>query len=182
MEHQLKAPCFPCVLHYLSMGQGGILEIVFQTKGGMLPNSGLALFVVIYWLNSVRLFWDLKDCSPPGSSVLGIFQARILRWVAISFSGGSSRLKRWNLCLLHWQADSFPLSQKGGFNFKGECQRKTNCFNQESQQSKDKVDSCPETNSEDCLAMIVLKVEKGREREESQWITEAGVWILHHSP
>ena len=31
------------------------------------------------------------DCSPPGSSVHGIFQARILEWVAISFSRGSSR-------------------------------------------------------------------------------------------
>ena len=28
------------------------------------------------------------DCSPPGSSVHGIFQARILEWVAISFSRG----------------------------------------------------------------------------------------------
>ena len=27
------------------------------------------------------------DCSPPGSSVQGILQARILKWVAISFSG-----------------------------------------------------------------------------------------------
>ena len=31
------------------------------------------------------------DCSPPGSSVYGILQARILRWVAISFSRGSSK-------------------------------------------------------------------------------------------
>ena len=30
------------------------------------------------------------ECSPPGSSVLGMFQARILQWVAISFSRGSS--------------------------------------------------------------------------------------------
>ena len=30
------------------------------------------------------------DCSPPGSSVHGLFQARILEWVAISFSRGSS--------------------------------------------------------------------------------------------
>ena len=30
------------------------------------------------------------DCSLPGSSVHGIFQARILEWVAISFSRGSS--------------------------------------------------------------------------------------------
>ena len=32
----------------------------------------------------------IMDCSPPGSSVLGIVQARILEWVAISFSRGSS--------------------------------------------------------------------------------------------
>ena len=31
------------------------------------------------------------NCSPPGSSVHGIFQARILEWVAISFSRGSSQ-------------------------------------------------------------------------------------------
>ena len=31
------------------------------------------------------------DCTPPGSSIHGILQARILEWVAISFSRGSSR-------------------------------------------------------------------------------------------
>ena len=30
--------------------------------------------------------WPWWDCSPPGSSVLGISQARILEWVAVSFS------------------------------------------------------------------------------------------------
>ena len=34
---------------------------------------------------------DPVDCGPPGSSVHGILQARILEWVAISFSRGSSR-------------------------------------------------------------------------------------------
>ena len=33
------------------------------------------------------------DCSPPGSSVCGIFQVRILEWVAISFSRVSSQPK-----------------------------------------------------------------------------------------
>ena len=33
------------------------------------------------------------DCSLPSSSVHGIFQARILEWVAISFSRGSSQLR-----------------------------------------------------------------------------------------
>ena len=34
---------------------------------------------------------DLLDCSSPGSSVYGISQARILEWVGIPFSRGSSR-------------------------------------------------------------------------------------------
>ena len=34
---------------------------------------------------------DPIDCGPPGSSVHGILQARILEWVAISFSRKSSR-------------------------------------------------------------------------------------------
>ena len=33
---------------------------------------------------------DPKDCSLPGSSVHGIFLTRVLEWVAISFSGGST--------------------------------------------------------------------------------------------
>ena len=40
--------------------------------------------------------WDPMDCSPPGSSVHGILQARILEWVAIPFNslpqGGNSIL------------------------------------------------------------------------------------------
>ena len=31
---------------------------------------------------------DPMDCSPPGSSIHGIFQARVLEWVAIAFSNG----------------------------------------------------------------------------------------------
>ena len=33
---------------------------------------------------------DPMDCSPPGSSIHGIFQARVLEWVAIAFSSGLS--------------------------------------------------------------------------------------------
>ena len=39
---------------------------------------------------------DPMDCSLPGSSVHGIFQARILEWVAISFSRRSSQPGDWN--------------------------------------------------------------------------------------
>ena len=37
--------------------------------------------------------WDSIDGSPPSSSVPGILQARILEWVAIPFSRGSSRFR-----------------------------------------------------------------------------------------
>ena len=51
------------------------------------------------------------DCSLPGSSVHGIFQARILDWVAISHSRGSPNPHF--LHLLHWQADSLPILLHG---------------------------------------------------------------------
>ena len=57
------------------------------------------------------------DCSPPGSSVHGISPARILEWVAISFSRGSSLTQGSN----PWiepvspalQVNSLPLSHHG---------------------------------------------------------------------
>ena len=39
--------------------------------------------------------WDPMDCSPPDSSIHEILQARLLEWVAISFSRGSSRPRDW---------------------------------------------------------------------------------------
>ena len=47
--------------------------------------------VVVELLSCTQLFCDPKDCSPPGSSVHGISQARTLEWVVISSSKGSSR-------------------------------------------------------------------------------------------
>ena len=39
---------------------------------------------------SCLTLWDPTDCSLPGSSIHGIFQARVLEWVTIPFSRGSS--------------------------------------------------------------------------------------------
>ena len=52
------------------------------------------------------------DCSPPGSSLHGISQARILKWVAFP-SPGDLTSQGANLHLLNWQADSLPLSHQG---------------------------------------------------------------------
>ena len=58
---------------------------------------------------------DPVDYSPPGSSIHGIFPARILEWVAISYSRVSSRPRDQThlLHLLHWQVDSLPLGHLG---------------------------------------------------------------------
>ena len=47
--------------------------------------------VVVQSLCHAQFFCNPMDCSPPGSSVHGISQARILEWVAIAFSRGSSQ-------------------------------------------------------------------------------------------
>ena len=53
----------------------------------------------------------IVDFSPPG--VHGNFQARILEWVVISSSRGSSQPRNWTFHLLLIQVDSLPLSYQG---------------------------------------------------------------------
>ena len=71
-------------------------------------------FVVIVESQSrVQLFCDPMDRSPPGFSVHGILQARILQWVAISSSQEIFSTQGRNLHLLHWQVNYLPLSHQG---------------------------------------------------------------------
>ena len=44
----------------------------------------------VFVAQSCLTLCDRMDCSPPGSSVHGILQARILEWVAVPFSRGYS--------------------------------------------------------------------------------------------
>ena len=59
---------------------------VFSNKGCWTTGSGEYEVA-----QSCPTLCDPIDCSLPGSSVHGIFQARILEWIAISFSRGSSQ-------------------------------------------------------------------------------------------
>ena len=61
-------------------------------------------------LQSCPTLCDPIDGSPPGSSVRGILQARILEWVAISSSRGPSRSRDQTECPVSpaLQADSLP--------------------------------------------------------------------------
>ena len=45
----------------------------------------------VFIAQSCPTLCDPLDCSPPGSSVHGILQTRILQWIAIFFSRGSSQ-------------------------------------------------------------------------------------------
>ena len=65
-------------------------------------------------LQSCLTLCNPMDYNPPGSSVHGILPARILEWVAIFFSRGSSQGSNLHLLhLLHWQAGSLPLAPPG---------------------------------------------------------------------
>ena len=74
---------------------------------------------MLVWVSSssscVCLFATLWMCSPQGSSVHEILQTRILEWVAMPFSRGSSQpgIKPMPLSHLHWQAGSLPLAPTG---------------------------------------------------------------------
>ena len=59
---------------------------------------------------------DPINYSPPGSSDHGILQTRIVKWVTMPSSRGSSRPRNQTLYLLHflyWQVDSLPLMPPG---------------------------------------------------------------------
>ena len=92
---------------YLGLSQGESLRILSQrktychremTKTAVNTNTNkrklpeLSKQSVAQWCPT---FFDPMDCSSPGSSVHEILQARILEWVAIPFSRGSSRPRDW---------------------------------------------------------------------------------------
>ena len=63
-------------------------EVILTYCGNYRVYYDVCMCVLI--AQSCPTFCDPVDCNPPGSSVLGILQARILEQVAISFSRGSS--------------------------------------------------------------------------------------------
>ena len=66
----------------------------------LVESLGLSLHSIMLLLlfSHVRLLCDTMDCSPPGSFVHEISQERILKWVAISFSRGSSWPRNQTIC------------------------------------------------------------------------------------
>ena len=68
------------------------------------------------------------DYSPPGSSVHRILQARILAWVAISFSRGSSRLGDWARVTFIAPGKQLKISIENGLNFMKSCFWDSICY------------------------------------------------------
>ena len=95
-----------------------------KVKMGRIERLGLThihcAYVLAKSLQSCPTLCDPMDYSPPGISVRGILQARIMEWVAIPSSRGSSQLRDGThvLCLLHWRANSLPLAPPGT---RGDC-------------------------------------------------------------
>ena len=97
-----------------------------KTTSGKAKNS-------LWWIITTIMKWsevaqscltlcDLMDCSLPGSSVHRIFQAKVLEWVAISFSRGFSQPRDWTQVfhaagtqtLYHW-GWPWPCGSCGGW-------------------------------------------------------------------
>ena len=116
--------------------EGSKLEVILELTTSGVDKDCVCVCVCV--LSCVRFFMTpWTDNSPPGSSVHGIFQARMLEWVAISYCRFSPEPKDQTHispalspclhvsmshclcvsmsphCLLHWQVDSLPLTPPG---------------------------------------------------------------------
>ena len=107
----------------LGPGAQQVLNKWVQNQSGAGRNNLIYFYVlnagcilVVHRTLSCPTLCNPMDCSPPDSSVHGVFQAGILESVAISFSRGSSQTTRLNaclLCLLHRRQILYPLSHWG---------------------------------------------------------------------
>ena len=85
-SHLLFSPSLsPASYEGVELGRG----LEFRQLGSKWSESEVA--------QSCPTLFDPMDCNLPGSSLHGILQARVLEWVAISFSRGSSPPRDWTL-------------------------------------------------------------------------------------
>ena len=88
-----------CCFSFLAFSALSSVKLIYV----VMWNSCAFIFLLFYFMNMCQVFvtqscWTLcnpMNCSLPGFSVHGILQARILQWVAISSSRGSSQSRDW---------------------------------------------------------------------------------------
>ena len=114
------APLMPRIIYFSMEPSFLLLEIVHQDLG----SSGVCVLVSLGCCDKLPqcvcvlvtqlcpTLCNPIDCSPPGSSVHGILQARILEWVTIPFSRGSSWHQGSSLGLLHYRLILYCLSHQ----------------------------------------------------------------------
>ena len=96
--YQKKSP-------WLSWGGSAVVWTLPHSESDSTPfHIFLSKHSVCTRAQSLRCAWL---CSPPGSSVHGVLQARVLKWVAISSPRGSSWLRDWTCtsydsCIGRW--------------------------------------------------------------------------------
>ena len=85
------------ITHSIGLSLSNLRELVMDRKAWRAVIHGVAKSRtrLSNWteLKSLSRVWlcNPMDCSPPGSSINGVFLARVLEWVAISFFRGSSQ-------------------------------------------------------------------------------------------
>ena len=101
-------PALPIACSFRLSGFGFLILSYFLALQDVLSSS--CLFSG-NWKFLVTQSWDPMDFSLPGFSIHGIFQARILEWIVISFSrGSSSRHRDWTLVSPHCEQILYHLS------------------------------------------------------------------------
>ena len=88
-KHELKKIYPPCVCLY-TYTQWNIIQSLKRRKSCHLGQHGWVLKALVLVAQSCLTLCNPMDCSPPGSPLHGILQARILERIATAFSRGSS--------------------------------------------------------------------------------------------
>ena len=79
------------ILNHWTTREVSWLSLLYSPKNSLIHHFIWCVLVAQLCLT----LWDPMDCSPPGSSIHRILQARILEWVASPFSRGSSWPRDW---------------------------------------------------------------------------------------